>query len=66
MFVSQVYQQQLHRMQKVHIQSYCQYLQALDIAGNCTDTEGDNQDTAHGIISPGCQFQPVLPKLYKR
>ncbi|KAK7090882.1 uncharacterized protein [Littorina saxatilis] len=67
-FAFQVYQQELRRMQKVHTQSYCQYLQALDLPGNCTEaSQGDNpQDAAYGIISPGCQFQPVLPRFYKR
>lgn len=67
-FAFQVYRQQLERMKIVHSQSYCQYLQALELAGNCTSHTGteDSQETLHSIISPGCQFQPVLPRLYRR
>ncbi|KAL8578327.1 hypothetical protein ACOMHN_031701 [Nucella lapillus] len=67
-FAFQVYHQQLRRMQRVHMESYCHYLRSLGLTGNCSsDAEGaKGQDSAHGVISPACQFQPVLPKFYKR
>ncbi|KAK7482892.1 hypothetical protein BaRGS_00025925, partial [Batillaria attramentaria] len=67
-FAFQVYRQQFTQMQHVHTQTYCHYLESLGLAGNCSHdhSQGDNQDSAYGVISPGCQFQPVLPKYYKR
>lgn len=63
-----VYSGEMRRLQRAHVGSYCQYVLALGLgAGNCSlhDT-GDNSPPRDAVVSPGCQFTPLRPKLYKR
>lgn len=60
----EVYHEQLHGLQKLSMDVYCQHLKDLGVEGDC------NNDTLKDFkiesLSHSCKFYPIVPRLFNR